>query len=553
MQSKKPEFKLGLQWSFVCLLAVNVLAGCKRGNDSTVKTLDQFAGGKSRYQCSGPHAENESYRAYFHGIKTKQQSDAVQKALSAVSPEIKDRVFLGPIAAYVELTSKISEMCRDSETVKANRLNLSTVLSCVAIKDGKALIYVDDKPESISSSLVRGLAYYFIHIDGNVDVAATNADRVVVGFTDLGDFSSNKRIQGALVFLDEVPRKDVFKHLLPSAVLNSKTKSERDAAFLDPSRNFVGDRDAFVRYFAAELLDSTLCSDKSREAFAKSFPKTAKFFGADVVAENAVAESDETFSLASQGRGSSTNRYGTVSRGIPQDQAVGIFSSGLYRHYLGQNVGWAINNVKQAGKWVVDTGKWVGETGKAVVDGVAADVRVVNNHVRNYFGQKIMGTPQNPSTGSRIDSKPAHVPTYPSANPRPISQELSRYPQGGRIDWHKSLDEWQKNMKTPADDPLLKIPVVPRPQSAGAPSGFVKSDRRMEFWTPDAKENTGRSAEIYVASDGKSEVWQGEDGRWRQAPSGSGERTVKVLDRSPLGAQSGGGGSSSGGGAGGGW
>ena len=518
MQTKKPRFKMfGLYWSLGGLLAINVSAGCKIQDGSRLKTLDQFAGGKSRYQCSGPHAENEPYRAYFQGIKTKQQSDAVQKVLSAVSPAIKDRIFLGPIAAYVELTSNISEMCRESETVKANRLNLSTVLSCVAIKDGKALIYVDEKPESIASSLVRGLAYYFIHIDGNVDVNATNADRVVVGFTDLGDFSSNKRIQGALVFLDEAPRKDVFKHLLPSVVLNAKTKSERDSAFLDPSRNFVGDRDAFVRYFAAELLDSTLCSDKSREAFARSFPKTAKFFGADVVAENAVAESVETFSLASQGRGSSTDRYGTVSTGIPQDQAVGIFSSGLYNHFFWQNVDWAKNKVKQAGKWVGDTGKWVGETGTAVVDGVAADVRIVNNHVRSYFEHK-------PSS-----------PTYPSTNPRPSSQVPQKYIPGPRQEFQESLKNWQqKDMQSPADDPL-KIPLIPRPQSAGTPSGFVRSDRRMEFWTPDAKENTGRSAEIYVASDGKSEVWQGEDGRWRQAPSGSGERSIKVLDRSPLG------------------
>jgi len=263
------------------------LVACKPAGQASLKTLDQFAGGSARYSCSGSYKDNEKYLEFFRGVKTDEQKQAIQAALSAIDPEFKDRIFLGPINSYVELTSDVLAKCTGSSISKANSKNTSPVLACPAVQDGAAVVYVDEKPANIRSWLVRGLAYYLVHIDSKIELQLSSPSKMVIGFVDEGDILKSKKHLGALIFLDEIAagdnsRLNVFSHILPKSVLAAANKAERDAAYFDPRKTNVEDRDAFAAYFSAEMIDSAICSDQSRQVLASSFPKTMAFYSEDV-------------------------------------------------------------------------------------------------------------------------------------------------------------------------------------------------------------------------------------------------------------------------------
>ena len=161
------------------------------------------------------------------------------------------------------------------------------MLACPAVQDGAAVVYVDEKPANIRSWLVRGLAYYLVHIDSKIDLQLSSPSKMVIGFVDEGDILKSKKHLGALIFLDEIAagdnsRLNVFSHILPKSVLAAANKAERDAAYFDPRKTNVEDRDAFAAYFSAEMIDSAICSDQSRQVLASSFPKTMAFYSEDV-------------------------------------------------------------------------------------------------------------------------------------------------------------------------------------------------------------------------------------------------------------------------------
>ena len=277
--------KMTTMTTVFALASLAAVTSCKKLGLSRVKTLDQFAGSTARYSCKGTFTDNEKYMKSFVNVKTPEQTAAIKDALSAVSPAIKSGIFDGPMKPKLELTDNVAQKCLGTSIGKANSKQLASLTACPAIQNSKAVIYVDANPENIRSGLVRGLAYFIVHIQSNINIEKSTPSRIVVGFADQGDFSKNNKYQGAMIFLDEVASRgpgalNVFDKLLPQGVLTAKTKSERDAIFMDPRKTFVDDRDAFVSYFTAELIDSTVCSDESRLAFSKTFPKTAKFFGA---------------------------------------------------------------------------------------------------------------------------------------------------------------------------------------------------------------------------------------------------------------------------------
>jgi hypothetical protein len=200
---------------------------------------------------------------------------------------MKDRIFRGPINSYVELTSDVVSKCTGSSISKANSKNTSPVLACPSIKNGAAVVYVDEKPANIRSWLVRGLAYYLVHIDGKIELKLSSPSKMVIGFVDQGDILKSQKHLAALIFLDEIAgsgksKLNAFSHLLPQAVLGAANKTERDAAYFDPRKTNVDDRDAFAAYFSAEMIDSAICSDQSRKVLAASFPKTMAFYSVGV-------------------------------------------------------------------------------------------------------------------------------------------------------------------------------------------------------------------------------------------------------------------------------
>jgi len=78
---------------------------------------------------------------------------------------------------------------------------------------------------------------------------------MVIGFVDQGDILKSQKHLGALIFLDEIAgggksKLNAFSHLSPQAVLGAANKSERDAAYFDPRKTNVDDRDAFAAYLA---------------------------------------------------------------------------------------------------------------------------------------------------------------------------------------------------------------------------------------------------------------------------------------------------------------
>lgn len=273
-------------WQLV-ILAIVGMSACKPAPDSKLKTLDQFAGGNGAYQCQGPYGENQVYMQYVRGIKSEAQKRAVESALSAVPGSFKDRVFLGPIQSYLELTSNIQQKCQSSIIMKANPAARSSIFACPVIENGAAKIYVDSNPIKIRSSLVRALAYHIVDIDGKIELNLSSPTKIVVGFVRQGDVQTSKKYLGALEFLDEVATSrsgdlSIFSHLLPSAVITAEDKNSRREAFFDPAKSNVGARDSFASYFVAEMLDSSFCSNKSREILVTQFPKTFKFFGGNL-------------------------------------------------------------------------------------------------------------------------------------------------------------------------------------------------------------------------------------------------------------------------------
>ncbi len=406
-----PKFsRLTMTKTSLLLMSLAAVTSCKKNSESKVKTLDQFAGSNVRYSCKGTYTDNDKYMKSFVNVKTPEQTAAIKDALSAVSPTIKSGIFDGPIKPKMELTDNVGQKCLGTTIAKANSKQMASLTACPAILNGKATIYLDSKPENIRSGLVRGLAYYFVHIHSNINIEKSSASRIVVGFANQGDFSKNNKYLGAMIFLDEVASKgngaiNVFDTLLPKAVLTAKTKSERDAAFMDPRKNFVGDRDAFVGYFTAELIDSTFCSDASRQAFTTAFPKTAAFFGA----------------------------------------TPAVKSSGM-------NLGDASDQ------------QWNEEPSGSTTGG---------------------GTTGGGSSGGSSGGTPP-------------------------------------------------IPIEPMKPSDGAPSGFSESKQKMYL----GDENTTKTTSLYQSQDGKSQAWQGEDGKWRQSPiptKQNNDLNVNILDKSPIG------------------
>lgn len=289
-------------WLISTLSAITWSCKPADGN-STVKTVDQFAGSTTRYSCKGDHQGNDVYLPYIRGITSEAKKSAILDALSAVPTELKDRILRGPIKSFVELTSSIESVCKESSIIKANSKNKSTVFACPKIVNGEAIIYVDQKPENIRAGLVRGLAYYVIAIDSQIDISASSDSQVVIGFVPDSDVKTATRHQAALVFLDEVYTRQknlaIFETILPRDVTNAKTKADRDAAFFNPSKTNVDDRDAFSSYFIAEVMDSMMCSPESRNAFAAAFPKTFALFSKDGLPSEE-SNASESFSLAAR-------------------------------------------------------------------------------------------------------------------------------------------------------------------------------------------------------------------------------------------------------------
>jgi hypothetical protein len=169
---------LGLTSSMKRLWVITTLSviawSCKPADgNSTLKAVDQFAGSTTRYSCKGEHQGNDMYLPYIRGITSDAKKSAILDALSAVPTELKDRILRGPIKSFVELTSSIESVCKESSIIKANSKNKSTVFACPKIVNGEAIIYVDQKPENIRAGLVRGLAYYVISIDSQIDISAS--------------------------------------------------------------------------------------------------------------------------------------------------------------------------------------------------------------------------------------------------------------------------------------------------------------------------------------------------------------------------------------------
>jgi hypothetical protein len=322
------------------LISILNLAGCKPGDESRVKTLDQFAGGSAVYQCKGPHGNNEKYLRFFSGIKSEDQKRAVLDALSALPVGTKDRIFFGPIQSKVELTSRVYAQCKGTSTERVIRNNSAKLLTCPTVRNGSAVILVDERPSSIRSQLVRGLAYYLVGIDAKIEPQLSSPTAVTIGFVDQGDILKNKKHLGALVFLDEVAASGgtaikSFSHLLPKTILDAKTKSERDSAYFDPRKTNAADRDAFAAYFSAEMIDSMSCSEESRKAAQRSFPKTLRFFtpqGDFALAESAQNSRQSYASAPSEGP-----RVAVTSRSSGDSAPAGLTPSSRIMYIQGDN------------------------------------------------------------------------------------------------------------------------------------------------------------------------------------------------------------------------
>jgi hypothetical protein len=322
-----------MQNTIITLAVISLLASCKPATDSGLKTVDQFAGGSAAYQCKGEFKENSEYMKLVRGVKSDAQRRAVESALSAVPTELKDAIFLGAIDTSIELTTDISGKCESSVILKANAKTKSAIFACPVIENGAAKIYVDSNPMRIQSSLVRALAYYLVEIIGKIDIELSTSANVVVGFAKQDDVKQSKKLLGALEFLDDVATNrqgdlSIFGHLLPPSVTAAKDKVSRSEAFFDPARTNVRVREAFASYFLAEMLDSSFCSDQSRQVLITQFPKTFKFFAGSSPGELSLASesgvTDEAFSLA----GSSTSSRPSAPASASQTRAGSSSQSG---------------------------------------------------------------------------------------------------------------------------------------------------------------------------------------------------------------------------------
>jgi hypothetical protein len=309
---------------------VLVVVSCKPNADSKLKTLDQFAGGGRSYACNGSFTDNTRYLSFVRGIKSEDQKKAVENALSAVPGHIKERIFFGPAKSFVEITDNIGSKCHGSSTVKANSQQKSSIYSCPVIQNGDAIVFVDKNPTRIQSSLVRGLAYYMIQIDSKFEKQLSSPSKMVVGYVDQGDLTKSKQYQGALVFLDEVAAGGglkVFSHLLPAAVLNAKDKRERDAAFFDIRKTNASDRDAFVSYFLAEMMDSSFCSDETRKVVANKFPKTFAFFSPDAKASGFALSEGGSVASSDSAVVTTDSRASISTRSQSDESPIGLVDS----------------------------------------------------------------------------------------------------------------------------------------------------------------------------------------------------------------------------------
>lgn len=297
-----------MQKQIILVAVFGLVIACKPSNDGQLKTVDQFAGGAAAYQCRGEFKDNTEYMKLVRGVKSDAQRRAVESALSALPSELKDAIFLGAIDTSIEMTSDISGKCESSVILKANAKTKSVIFACPVIENGAAKIYVDSNPVKIQSSLVRALAYYLVEIIGKIDINLSTSGKVVVGFARQDDVKQSKKLLGALEFLDDVATiregdLSVFGHLLPPEVTAAKDKGSRSEAFFDPARTNVVVREAFASYFIAEMLDSSFCSDQSRQVLMTQFPKTFKFFAGGLPGDLSPASEsgaiDESFSLTS--------------------------------------------------------------------------------------------------------------------------------------------------------------------------------------------------------------------------------------------------------------
>jgi hypothetical protein len=356
----------------VIFLVTSLTVGCKPGTDARLKTLDQFAGGNGRYACKGSYADNSRYMPFVKGITSSAQKKAIENALSAVPQNFKDRIFLGPVKSFIEVTDKIGIKCQNSSTAKANSRHKASIFACPVVESGSATVYVDKEPANIQSSLVRALAYYIVKIDSKIEVNISSPTRLVVGFADQGDVKQSKKFLGALAFLDEVASGGnsnlrVFSHLLPTPVLNARDKISRDEAFFDPMKTNAGDRDAFAEYVYAEIMDSALCSGESRKILAQKFPNTLRFFGEDLTGPSAAGSGDGEFALREVGAGPtsqgtvSEGRAAVVTRSASDSIPEGLQDSGKIIHTVNSNGSETPTKLYYNGKqqyWVGTDGSW---------------------------------------------------------------------------------------------------------------------------------------------------------------------------------------------------
>jgi hypothetical protein len=486
--------------SSVLVLLLVAAASCKKPMDaSKVKTLDQFAGSSARYSCKGTYTDNEKYMKSFVNAKTPEQIAAIKDALSAVSPSMKAGIFEGPLKPKFEVTDNVTEKCMGTSIAKANSKQLQSLTACPSVKGGKATIYLDSKPDNIRSGLVRGLAYYMVHIHNNIDIGKSTSSNIVIGFSNQGDFTKNNKYQGAMIFLDEVASKGtdsimIFDKLLPKAVLSAKTKAERDAAFMNPSVNFVGDRDAFVSYFTAELIDSGVCSDASRLAFSKTFPKTAAFFGASAPVKAGGFNLGDTSNMQynEEPYGSnSTSDPATVTIRQPSDGVPSGFSRSPQKMILGEeNSGNSSSLYRSAdGKtqsWQGSDGKWR-QSGVPTKENNDLTVRILDKSPLDGDAAGFA----DPSANKRQQNLPGNNTTW---NEEPVNgidpldiQKTQPIAPTNNNKWFEPTNEDMNKQQSQSTQPVVNQDTVVQKITPPAPSGEavpapVKPTRECNYW-----------------------------------------------------------------------
>jgi hypothetical protein len=265
--------------AFFVITSTSILA-CKQKNDSSVQSLDNFAGGSAVHQCSGTFTNNAPYMKYVLGGSSSSRS-AVEQALSALPAEVKDKVFFGGAKVSISLTSDVTAACLGSRVAEAygNQPN-KPFLSCHKPIEGNFIIFSSDAPAQIKQGLVRAIAYYLTEVDTRL---AQSGGRTLLKPVDSPELSFEKDVL-ALSFLSDVAHNKnfsskVFEGMLLPSVLRATNDAQRSKAWFSLAGPDAIARQLFSSYVFAEAMDSFYCSDSSRQAVVSNFPKTATILG----------------------------------------------------------------------------------------------------------------------------------------------------------------------------------------------------------------------------------------------------------------------------------